>query len=167
MVGERLGNQKPEFGPFTFAALHDAFELVRDPQDWKAPINAIISESVADVVYHAIMFSQAESRSSFGHPESRTNCSFTPTATGSILAHNSLDFPGRQGLSNQDQTMPERGRRENIGRRNATGQAGSRRQLRVYSPRSDLHGSQVEAELSCPGSEQRPNPSPERERLQD
>jgi hypothetical protein len=53
---QRLASQEPEFGPYTFAALHDAFELVRNPKDWKAPVNGLILEGLADVVYHAIVF---------------------------------------------------------------------------------------------------------------
>ena len=56
MVGERLANPEPEFGPYTFAALHDAFELVRDRKNWKNPINAVIYESNAAVVDAAIAF---------------------------------------------------------------------------------------------------------------
>jgi hypothetical protein len=53
---KRLADPLPEYGPYTFAALHDAFELVRNPQDWKAPVNGLIRENLVDVVYHAIVF---------------------------------------------------------------------------------------------------------------
>ena len=54
--GKRFANPEPEFAGYTFAALHDAFELVRDPADWKAPINATILLDNVSVVDCAISF---------------------------------------------------------------------------------------------------------------
>ena len=99
MVGERLANQSQSLAHTPSPLCMTPSSSCETPKTGKLQSMRLYPRASPMSSIMLSFFSQAESRSSFGHQKAEQTARSPPTATGSILAHNSLNFPGRRGLN--------------------------------------------------------------------